>query len=535
MTRKRPRAATSGPGCGAPRPGLPRTSRRSSARTGRPAYRAAYLVVHDAAAAEDIAQEAFLAARARARPLRPPPPVRPVAAPDRRQPRDRLGARPRAAPRGRAGRRRRPPSRRSADRTSSLRELATLSPEHRAVIVLRYLLDYTPGEIAELLDLPRGTVNSRLRRGLDALKERCSELRAPNENEAGERGWAVVRAAYESQREPVAWPRRHVRPLVAGALVAAVVAAALSPPGRSVVHSLREAVGVKHGASRSSSRCRRPGELLVTQPQGPWLVRDDGSRGCSATTATRPSPRTASSSRPPERTSSSRSTRRATSAGRSPGRPRASRPGPGRARTRGSPTSRAGSCASSRATGPATTPSAAPHPSRRRGSPVEAACSRTRTDEARWSTTSTRDHVLRTLPNVPTKLAWSDDGSVALVLAAPHARLPGSKVVAADDPSDATFDRAPPSSRNAEVAAVRPAGEGSNVFSLMTGRTLFRGTGVFGQVACVAGRPLAARHVADREPVGVCPTAGLAVSSGVSRISAQFEGFPRVVGWCCAR
>jgi RNA polymerase sigma-70 factor (ECF subfamily) len=37
------------------------------------------------------------------------------------------------------------------------------------VIVLRYLLDYTPGEIAELLDLPRGTVNSRLRRGLDRL------------------------------------------------------------------------------------------------------------------------------------------------------------------------------------------------------------------------------------------------------------------------------------------------------------------------------------------------------------------------------
>jgi RNA polymerase sigma-70 factor (ECF subfamily) len=40
------------------------------------------------------------------------------------------------------------------------------------VIVLRYLLEYTPGEIAELLELPRGTVNSRLRRGLDVLKER---------------------------------------------------------------------------------------------------------------------------------------------------------------------------------------------------------------------------------------------------------------------------------------------------------------------------------------------------------------------------
>ena len=48
--------------------------------------------------------------------------------------------------------------------------LASLQPEQRAVIVLRYLLEYTPGEIAELLDLPRGTVNSRLRRGLDRLE-----------------------------------------------------------------------------------------------------------------------------------------------------------------------------------------------------------------------------------------------------------------------------------------------------------------------------------------------------------------------------
>ena len=37
------------------------------------------------------------------------------------------------------------------------------------MIVLRYLLEYTPGEIADELELPRGTVNSRLRRGLDAL------------------------------------------------------------------------------------------------------------------------------------------------------------------------------------------------------------------------------------------------------------------------------------------------------------------------------------------------------------------------------
>src|SRR5206468_10787080 len=53
-----------------------------------------------------------------------------------------------------------------------LRELDRLSPEHRAVIVLRYLLDYTPGEVAGLLELPRGPVHSRLRCGLDPLKGR---------------------------------------------------------------------------------------------------------------------------------------------------------------------------------------------------------------------------------------------------------------------------------------------------------------------------------------------------------------------------
>ena len=58
---------------------------------------------------------------------------------------------------------------------ATLAALAGLSPEHRAVIVLRYLLEYTPGEIAELLELPRGTVNSRLRRGLDQLGGRLEK------------------------------------------------------------------------------------------------------------------------------------------------------------------------------------------------------------------------------------------------------------------------------------------------------------------------------------------------------------------------
>ncbi len=55
----------------------------------------------------------------------------------------------------------------SAELLTALRALA---PDHRAVVVLRYVLDYTPGEIATMLDVPRGTVNSRLRRALDNLR-----------------------------------------------------------------------------------------------------------------------------------------------------------------------------------------------------------------------------------------------------------------------------------------------------------------------------------------------------------------------------
>ena len=149
------------------------------------AYRAAYLVTHDSAAAEDIAQEAFLAA------------VRSLDRFDRRRPFgpwlhrivvnraiDWARARALRAEVGGGEERladQRVEARVEAHATSSavseetMRGLAELSPEHRAVIVMRYLLEYTPGEIARLLDLPRGTVNSRLRRGLDELRERLTE------------------------------------------------------------------------------------------------------------------------------------------------------------------------------------------------------------------------------------------------------------------------------------------------------------------------------------------------------------------------
>jgi RNA polymerase sigma-70 factor, ECF subfamily len=135
------------------------------------AHRAAYLVVHDSAAAEDIAQEAFLSA------------LRALDGFDRRRPfgpwlgrivvnraidyararalRREVGSEPPSPAADPA-----PPGGWSDAVTAAL---AGLDPEQRAVIVLRYLLEYTPGEIAAALGLPRGTVNSRLRRGLDRL------------------------------------------------------------------------------------------------------------------------------------------------------------------------------------------------------------------------------------------------------------------------------------------------------------------------------------------------------------------------------
>ncbi len=50
--------------------------------------------------------------------------------------------------------------------------LESLSPDHRAVIVLRELHGLTYEEMAEALGIPRGTVESRLHRAREALRRR---------------------------------------------------------------------------------------------------------------------------------------------------------------------------------------------------------------------------------------------------------------------------------------------------------------------------------------------------------------------------
>ena len=137
----------------------------------RRAHRAAFLVVGDGAAAEDIAQEAFLAA------------IRALDRFDRRRPfgpwlhritvnraidysRARMLRSESALFEGIEGEA--PPVDGLSD--SLLSALRELSPEHRAVVVMRHVLECTPGEIADALGIPRGTVNSRLRRALDRLR-----------------------------------------------------------------------------------------------------------------------------------------------------------------------------------------------------------------------------------------------------------------------------------------------------------------------------------------------------------------------------
>ncbi len=320
---------------------------------------------------------------------------------------------------------------------------------------------------------------------------------APHEREAGERAWEVVRAAY-AEREPVTWPRRHVRSLVAVALVAAVVAAALSAPGRSVVHSLRKAVGLKEAEPALFSLPTR-GDLLVASRSGLWLVRPDGSKRklghyrdaafsphglfVVATKANqlvaldpkgevrwalaRPAPRF------PAWTGTRTDTRIAYLSG-------------GRLRIV------AGDGTGDHAIGPA----AAVAPVWRPGPGRVLAYSDGR-EAIVYDAES--GAVLRRLAPAPRTLAWSR----------------GGRLLRRDDP------RVEVRGGQSEVVAA--------------GRVVFRGTGVFDQALWSPNRrwvlvtwPTADQWVFVR-------TGGGRRIVGISRISAQFGAVPRIAGWCCDR
>jgi WD40-like Beta Propeller Repeat len=108
----------------------------------------------------------------------------------------------------------------------------------------------------------------------------------PDEIGAQRRGWRVTRAAF-SEREPTPWPTRNRRLLTAGAVGAAVLLAAISPPGRAVIGGVRDAVGTEKVVVRAPAaqpartgpmRLPTEGRVLVAAPSGVWFLSAQGSR-----------------------------------------------------------------------------------------------------------------------------------------------------------------------------------------------------------------------------------------------------------------
>jgi RNA polymerase sigma-70 factor (ECF subfamily) len=138
------------------------------------AHRAAFLIVHDAAAAEDITQEAMLAAVSaidrfdRRRPFRPwlhrivvNRSLDWLRARQRRPEVSLEVTGPGSVATGVDER---------AVSDDLMAALAALDPDQRALVVLRHLLGYRSAELARMLGIPPATVRTRLARALDRLR-----------------------------------------------------------------------------------------------------------------------------------------------------------------------------------------------------------------------------------------------------------------------------------------------------------------------------------------------------------------------------
>jgi RNA polymerase sigma-70 factor (ECF subfamily) len=142
-------------------------------------HRVAHLIVRDRAAAEDIAQEAMLSAIRALRRFDAKRPLRPWliaivtnrsldwARSRARRPEVALSAaEPASADVG---------DRPGGERSDLRRALEELDPETRAMVVLRYVLDFRAPEIGEALQIPAATVRTRLSRGLQQIRSRLLE------------------------------------------------------------------------------------------------------------------------------------------------------------------------------------------------------------------------------------------------------------------------------------------------------------------------------------------------------------------------
>jgi hypothetical protein len=368
------------------------------------------------------------------------------------------------------------------------------------------------------------------------VRRELERLEIPDEHEARLRSWEVLRTAFE-EHEPVR-PARSWRPLVVLVAAAALVAAVVSPPGRSVVDSLREAIGVE-SAQPALFSLPAGGQLLVSTDAGPWVVRRDGSRrllGPFTEASWSPFANFVVAARADE-----------LSALEPDGdvRWKLSRPGVALPRWGGTRTDTRIAYLSGRTlrvvagdgTGDAELArNVAPvAPAWRPGTghavAYVAADGRVRVVDA-----DTRRLLFRSRNRTrkPVALAWSHDGAslaslgegvLEIVLGDTGVtRLEGTGVAVAAKPGSASF---------ALVERLRSGR--SRVSAVDTGRELFSGAGAFDGLAWSPnGRwLLVAWHDADQWVLvrdGRRPRI-----AAVSNVSAQFDGsFPRLEGWCCA-
>jgi hypothetical protein len=380
------------------------------------------------------------------------------------------------------------------------------------------------------------------------VRRALTSLRVPGEEEAEARTWSVVAAGYAASRaDAEARPRRKLplRAVVVVASFAAVTAAVLTAPGQAVLDSVREAIGVEH-AQPALFSLPANGSLLVASPRaGAWLVRPDGSKrrlGDYREASWSPFGRFVVAARTDELL-----------ALEPDGTVRWSlaRPELRFARWGGSRTdTRIAYLAGSRlhvvagdGSGDADTglPGVAPVPPAwqpaRRGKPFMLAYADDRGRVHAYEPDRRRESFRTGPAPIPHKLEWSSDGRLLLALS-PHALRvynAAGRLVARDDPSDATRDvDATFLPGSGDVAVVRVHGAQSDVFVLRSGRLLFRTTGRLSQVVAspdgrwlLAGWPAADQWLFIR-------TAGARRVTASANVAAQFGGFPRVDGWCCA-
>lgn len=107
------------------------------------------------------------------------------------------------------------------------------------------------------------------------MRRELERIEVPGEHEARERALALVRTAF-AEREPAPRPRSW-RPVLAATILLATLAGLLSTPGRAVLDDLRDVVGVERARPALFSLPAK-GRLLVVSGSSAWSVGADGSK-----------------------------------------------------------------------------------------------------------------------------------------------------------------------------------------------------------------------------------------------------------------